>query len=875
VAELLDCALKVEPNEVGALGGFCPVLVLLLWVVAAPALYCPVAGWSVLDALYFACMTMLTVGQVAVLPATADLRWWTVLYILFGVGIVAWIWVSVGVRLLVRHEAAFRSVLTARDHANLLAAEGCGPHDSDAALEDLVVGDGGFVPPSVPEDAVSMEASAYCESTGDPGAADTATDGAYACRPASIAPTDEGVAGQSKRDTFASTTACFLAPLVIMLLGAAFVYAGTSVASFADALYWSVLTCTTVGANGLGLGLETSRKTNHGFRLFTLVFALIAVPSCLASIVGVVELALRAHASRFEREVGLRSLPWDFLVDLDADGAGVGRLEFLCASLMVRDKASAHDLWLVLDEFQRLDFDGAGVLNGAKLAALRRGTDKCAVPGRRRGFAATAAREAVGANPPEHRDSRLLRSVSIFAGEGDVSPVAMPIDPSVASPSDVRSGHRQSMVHFAPSVGEVFTSEAPSAFRDRAHANSASAGEVLCSEAPSSCRDRTNVSAGEVLATKTSAPSAIRDRAHANHTSVGEVLRSEAPSSCRDRTNVSAGEILTMKTLDVVDCAGMTSNTPVPDNLVHQFYQDTLVVRRRLEQKDAELVVAMRTQQQTESNLRQVVAERQALYGEVLLLKRTIAELQPRFEEQQKLRAEAEHRCAELEARCREAESQMRRQQEALGRACEESARTADALRKRCVEAQDATTQAEARAEAAEQRTAESVQWLKTAQEQWKIVNDRKMREISLQCAELDMKRQNEIRSALLELHIASQGQHDMRTDAWRTRPPPALTQYMGLGEAPLKQVHPGPLRCEALDLPVSAWASTTGSKDSLASPQIRQQRKKQFGLLAGHLREQAAFLSGQVQKLAERDASSEERCCRRPDVPQRAADLL
>eukprot|EP00927_Polykrikos_kofoidii_P000065 TRINITY_DN10031_c0_g1_i1.p1 TRINITY_DN10031_c0_g1~~TRINITY_DN10031_c0_g1_i1.p1 ORF type:complete len:1069 (-),score=204.48 TRINITY_DN10031_c0_g1_i1:752-3958(-) len=905
VDELLCGALDVQPGALDRLRSILPLLALLMWVAIAPLIFVPGASWSTLDAFYFAVTFLLTVGQDRIVPDGDGVKLCSVFYMLVGIGFVAWGWASCAVRLLLRYETVIRALLEQRDNADLLAADGLGPSNAEYALEDLLGSDhiasqaealverqeqfrrqaedqqyviggiGGDVGPSA---CTGVESSLRVAAAADfvgknAGRAAKGSDQ----KGSSILPEDPCEAEDSylsnkrhPRAEFRSTVAKRLAVCVVGLFTLLGLGAATAVAlsggavSFTNALYWSVLTCTSTGSGGdvdLHLGTQATASWQRGVRL---LFCLIAVPSWVFAICGLGELALRVRSAHVEEEINSRTLPMDLLIDLDDDGDGISKLEFLCATLMVMDKVSAHDLWQVLDHFRRLDVDGSGVLRRDHLAVLRRGLDDddrqqlrtdplwpsshvCNMP---------AQKQLVNAEVPAAvvwRDAQAgftNRGISSERGEGmtmpsSVSPVESQFDPSVLSTSFTRGRRQTSGVRFATSVGELPPTE----------------GDVA--------------------------------------------------SSCQDGVDE-------MSSFD-------------PRSFMKELYQDT---KNKLAQREAELAALLRTLQQTEHAMRQVVAERQALHGEVMFSQHKIAELHARLQEQQKeaqdakqasaagealrreleralseaerLRGEADRQRVEAERnrveaerrrddadRCREesdrarvvalagyedakrnceeakrgheeakrgqeeakrgheevtrSRDDARRVAEEARRGHEEAVRVAQAAQHRCAETEVRIREAENRSEVAERNLAEVTERTRIAEKQWQLEADKKVQEIHLKCAQLDVQRQSEVHGALLELQAVTHGQHALRTELRRA--PSATLSIFGqnaVSSEPLASTQR--LRGHQ---PWEVWERAASKFAQAAS--LQHEQNPGSLLLSGKVREHAERLDQSAQALAVR----------------------
>jgi len=213
-------------------------------------------------------------------------------------------------------------------------------------------------------------------------------------------------------------------------------------AGFFDALYWSLLVCTATGAGDADFLLGNAIDPQVS-RALTLTFVFFSVSTCIIALLTIIDAALGLCSARLGNRLHARSLPLDMLVDLDANGAGIGKLEFMCAGLMALDKVSAHDLWQVLDQFRQLDTNFSGELHAEHLAALRR-------------VRGESAQEAMLGAP---RDLDLQLSSAQPTPQnldfGEMSPVEPQLEPTAGSSLDRTSRRHHLSVRFASSAGEA------------------------------------------------------------------------------------------------------------------------------------------------------------------------------------------------------------------------------------------------------------------------------------------------------------------------------------------------------------------------------------------------------------------------------------
>ena len=125
--------------------------------------------------------------------------------------------------------------------------------------------------------------------------------------------------------------------------------------SFVDALYWSVVTGTTVGYGDVSPQVPITRC----FALFYLFAAIVTTGKALSAIGGVLE----AKDSTQDKLLN-RSLDENFLSSLDSGGDGdVSEFEYLTAMLVLLEYVEQDDIDRVMKSFRKLDRDGSKTLS--------------------------------------------------------------------------------------------------------------------------------------------------------------------------------------------------------------------------------------------------------------------------------------------------------------------------------------------------------------------------------------------------------------------------------------------------------------------------------------------------------------------------------
>jgi len=282
--------------------------------------------------------------------------------------------------------------------------------------------------------------------------------------------------------------------------------------------------------------------------------------------------------------------------------------------------------------------------------------------------------------------------------------------------------------------------------------------------------------------------------------------------------------------------------------LIEELYHDARSVRQQLDAKRGTLVAALQAQQQTEQTLRQALAERQSLHGEVRLLQHRISTVEADAATESEQHEEMEARCRGGERRLRDLEGRLQEAElrsaalERRGREVEVRFEAAERLRE----------EAERRAEEAEHRAASDTQRARVLEQQLQLRAEAEVQELQARYAETDLKRQNELKTALLELRALSQGQQTLHAELRRSSRPPPVLPYVApalRGMERIEALQSGPQRWhEAFEGMRARVAIANAHHRGLAELPVPQ-----GSLLSGKVREQARFLDSQVSRLKER----------------------
>lgn len=313
----------------------------IFYFILAPLVYCnfntdpDLPDWSVWDALYFATTTVTTVGYGDLGPVTDEMKIFTMFYILYGLIIVAGVVSNVAAAMIAWYEER----LKAAQGSMLSAVTSVAKHSSRKSIDLSPVS--------------SMHVESPPEVTSLP----------LATSVADLAPHYSGNTEMVKLVTrkLLLSLALFLFPIFV---GTVF-FKFNEEWSWIDAMYWSLVTTTTVGFGDLRLEHESSRI----FSIFFILLGFMFVGGAIGN-VGSMKLELRCLQER--SKMMKRTLSTKMIADLDRDGNGVERWEFLCAMLVQLGKVTEEDLQPLLDKFEELDTDGSGKLTHDDLQALRK-----------------------------------------------------------------------------------------------------------------------------------------------------------------------------------------------------------------------------------------------------------------------------------------------------------------------------------------------------------------------------------------------------------------------------------------------------------------------------------------------------------------------
>lgn len=312
----------------------------------SPLIYCNFEedDWSFSDALYFAAVTLTTIGYGDLHPKNDAMRLFTIFYILIGLTLVWQILESNVARFVQFYEKKADAISEKVWHAA----------DTTFSIVAPVVRNSAMMKAAEPATPHSVGPVAR----GGPTAATISSNSTWNYIAWKLTPSSVTISLAGKGFWLILLT---LAPVTV---GTLFISLNEGWPWF-HGFYWSVVTCTTVGYGDLALEKESSR-------IFATVFALTGF-ACAGVVIGkLATLKLEIAKTQQQERILARSLSMSMLSDMSRDGQTVDRCSFVCAMLVQMEKVSEEDLVPLLQKFEELDLDGDGELTYADLKILQR-----------------------------------------------------------------------------------------------------------------------------------------------------------------------------------------------------------------------------------------------------------------------------------------------------------------------------------------------------------------------------------------------------------------------------------------------------------------------------------------------------------------------
>jgi len=343
-----------RPNILSRYPALVDSMLCIVFFVMAPCIFCNYNNddiqWSVWDALYFATVTLSTVGYGDRVPVNDGMKIFTIFYIIFGLCAVAGFIESMVWKIVKYHEKNAKAARLA--FAGIAISAYQKASDIKKPLSHIY-----FHAGLIRRLAHSVSA------------------GFSEHEPKVIKHlTHEGAGVVHRMSSHVPKSCvylCFHHDMVVTMLRSGFMFAtpvliGGWIMShsedwpFLDGVYWAVVTCTTVGYGDLSLKHESSR-------IFTMLFIMIGVVWIGAVISNIGRHWLERRLVQQKQDLLARSLSMDLLraLSLDKPGRpqlGLDKCDFVCALLVQLHMVDKEDLIPLLKKFDDMDLDKTGVL---------------------------------------------------------------------------------------------------------------------------------------------------------------------------------------------------------------------------------------------------------------------------------------------------------------------------------------------------------------------------------------------------------------------------------------------------------------------------------------------------------------------------------
>mmetsp|Transcript_85119 Transcript_85119/g.237514 ORF Transcript_85119/g.237514 Transcript_85119/m.237514 type:complete len:641 (-) Transcript_85119:127-2049(-) len=318
--EFLELTVEEQPSIFQSYPLLFEALLCVAYLATAPPVYCSFnddqGKWSFWDAFYFSIVTLTTIGYGDFVPLNDGMRLFTILYIIFGLAIVAQIAEKVVLLLVKYYEGKVQQL--GRNVTEALSQSVGRLHRGSRTSS-------GFTAALYSRSWPFFSQCVHCS----------------------------GATPETRYFVRKLGYAALLFTLPIVL--ATIFFSVNEDWPWLHAFYWSVVTGTTVGYGDLKLKHESSR-----------IFSVLFIPTgfaCVGVAIGnIAAIRVELAMDRQKRKLLSKSLSIDMLEDMDKDGNGVDRCEFVCAMLVQLNKVTQEDLVPLLMKFDDLDVDGSGVL---------------------------------------------------------------------------------------------------------------------------------------------------------------------------------------------------------------------------------------------------------------------------------------------------------------------------------------------------------------------------------------------------------------------------------------------------------------------------------------------------------------------------------
>jgi len=155
-----------------------------------------------------------------------------------------------------------------------------------------------------------------------------------------------------------------VALIFVIGLGAGMVHV-TEGFDLLDSIYWSVVTCSTVGYGDLA-------PKGRSMKVFTAFFTLIGTFLVVSSLGRFADVFIEHHQKKRSENILRKQLTLSTLTEMDTAGCGtVTQQEFLEYMLCKMGKCCTEDLIKIKEQFDTLDVDGTGFLDEHCLQGLQ------------------------------------------------------------------------------------------------------------------------------------------------------------------------------------------------------------------------------------------------------------------------------------------------------------------------------------------------------------------------------------------------------------------------------------------------------------------------------------------------------------------------
>mmetsp|Transcript_27558 Transcript_27558/g.76998 ORF Transcript_27558/g.76998 Transcript_27558/m.76998 type:complete len:359 (+) Transcript_27558:66-1142(+) len=172
---------------------------------------------------------------------------------------------------------------------------------------------------------------------------------------------------QERRQRRIKQAACIISLVVVLLVGTLFysLFDNVTDMTFLDALYFSVITCTTVGFGDF-LPITNSQK------IFAIFYTLVGTLVTAASLSTFAELFMQEKNVRLLDQITSKELTIGYLEEMDEDGDGqISEMEFVVHQIIFHEKVTKQEVAEIRQAFRQLDEDGSGFLDADDLKLIQ------------------------------------------------------------------------------------------------------------------------------------------------------------------------------------------------------------------------------------------------------------------------------------------------------------------------------------------------------------------------------------------------------------------------------------------------------------------------------------------------------------------------